>query len=208
MLGPGRASECSPGGGGGWGQPAHGSWPYWDKECKRPGFAAGTNSLSWPGCCPAWSWGTGKQLAWHPGLLAPSWGRHRHHMAGQQMATSWAWPLAWPHPAPACVGLSHIPRADTLPRAAGMHVPWGRGTARAPGATLPSQGGMDPVLPPHGAALTCCRLPVPPSWPQHLAAHPNTELQGGKGPQWSAAGGHMHPTPLSRLHPRDPQPLV
>lgn len=114
-------------------------------------------------------------------------------MAGQQMATSWAWPLAWPHPAPASVGLSHIPRADTLPRAAGMHVPQGRGTARAPWAALPSRGGMAPVLPPHGAALTCCQLPAPPSQPQHLAAHPDTELQGGKGAQRSAAGGHTHP---------------
>lgn len=37
----------------GQGQPAHSSWPYWDKECKRPGFAAATDSLSWPCCCPA-----------------------------------------------------------------------------------------------------------------------------------------------------------
>lgn len=84
---------------GGRGQQAHGSQPYWDKECKRPGFAAGTNSLSWPCCCPAWSWGTGKQPAWHPAPPAPSWGRHCHRTAAWQMATSWGWPLAWPHPA-------------------------------------------------------------------------------------------------------------
>lgn len=49
------------------------SQPYWDKECKRPGFTAGADSLSWPCSSPASSWGTCKHRAWHPTARTEAW---------------------------------------------------------------------------------------------------------------------------------------
>lgn len=98
--------------------------------------------------------------------------------------------------------------------------PRGRASRRArgqwgpPGAALPSLegrrgGATAPALPPHGAALTRWWLPTPPGWLQHLALHPNTKLQERKGAKQSAGGAtRTPPTPSSRLHPWDRQPMA
>lgn len=66
----------------GWSKPAvHSSQPYWDKECKRPGFATGTDSLSWPCSNPA---RVGAPVNSPLGTQFPGWGGHCHHLARQQ----------------------------------------------------------------------------------------------------------------------------
>lgn len=143
VLGAGWTSECSLRGG--QGQPGHGSWPYWVKECKRPEFAACTDSLSWPCCRLAWSWGTGKQPAQHhaeAGTATATWGTNDPWLG---MALCWA--TSCPHiPAPDCIDFSQVPKADALPGTIRIHVLQGRGAKQ--------DWGRAPVLPPHGTALT------------------------------------------------------
>lgn len=134
---------------------------------------------------------------------------------GHQLEMAPGLSTSCPHiSAPVCVGISHIPKTDALPRTTGMCVPQSRravGVSWDSSAQLVAGGPTAPALPPHGAALTHGWLPVPPSRPQRLATQPNTKLQGGKRANQSAGGGHTLPPQTFMpkcLHPWDHQPLV
>lgn len=171
MLGPGR----------GWSEPAmHSSQPYWDKECKRPGFAAGTDSLPRPCSHPA---RVGAPVNSLPGTQLPGWGGHCHRLARQQSAPSYGWPLAWPCPTLTFLA-QHMWAGVMSP---GLHMLQDR---RVGG------GGLGQRCPPgRGPWLSChppqgCTYPLVASRVSHLAPAP------GSAPQHEAVGGEGQSTQL------------